>query len=229
MPSSMPAGDAPMPEPEPVNQTPEATMPSWTSVLDSPLTKLALGMVNPILAAAPEIAHVFLDKQTGQTVPERNVKAALKVLDVAGKSLSVAGIAAPNAQAIAEAVAVDPRAKQAVRDGLLASYHDIVVVEGGGGGVSGAREWAVKAGQVAPAVLEILRRVTYAALAFLLLANLITGIGYVLALIFKPDQATAMMQMLGSVIEADKAGAFIALGFWLGSSVGSRSKDQTKE
>lgn len=180
-----------------------------------PMAPIIAALLPSLVEAIPKLGQLF----KGSEVAQRNVKAAEIAFSVAKEALG-----ATNEQEVVQRVQADPAAAQAVAKAVEANWY--LITEAGGGGVSGAREWAFKAGQISPAVLEILSRVTYAALAFLLLANIITGAGYVLAVLFKPDQATALMQMLGSVIEADKAGAFIALGFWLGSSVGSRSKDQ---
>lgn len=118
-------------------QPEEKVMPSFNEVLQNPLTKFALAAFNPILGAVPEIARIFMDK--GTPVPERNVAATLRLVETAQKAIQAAGIDAPNAQAVAEAVESNPTAREAVRSAVLADpfWH---MVEAGGGGVEGARK-----------------------------------------------------------------------------------------
>jgi len=132
---------APAPAEEPT------AMPTVSQVLDSPLTRFALAAVNPLLGAVPELVHLFTDKATGQTVPERNTAAGLKMVQVAQAALQAAGHDIPNAQAVAETVAASPEARSVVREALMGAYYDIAVSEAGGGGIEGARKADVAVAQ----------------------------------------------------------------------------------
>lgn len=115
----------------------ETTMSKATEILTSPVTSFLLAAVNPILAVVPEIAKIFMDKK-GTTVPERNVAAATKLVEVAQKALVDAGKPAPNAQAVVEAIQSDPAAQEVVRRAVLSDPYWLT--EAGGGGIEGARK-----------------------------------------------------------------------------------------
>jgi muramidase (phage lysozyme) len=123
---------------QPAQPPKEPTMATASDVLNSPFTKFALAAFNPLLAAAPEFIKLFLDKDTGQTVPERNATAVVKMLDVAQQALQASGHEVPNAQAVAELIESDPRAKEVARAAMLGAYFEIT--EAGGGGIDGARK-----------------------------------------------------------------------------------------
>jgi putative chitinase len=115
----------------------EPAMPKAADILTSPATSFILGAVNPLLAVVPELARIFTDK-AGTTVPERNVAAAVKLVETAQKALAGPDIPAPNAQAVVEAVAADPEARAAVRQAVLSDPYWLA--EAGGGGIEGARK-----------------------------------------------------------------------------------------
>jgi len=128
---------------QPVQPAPEPKdipMPTVNDVIDSPLTKFALAAINPLLAAVPEFLHLFTDKTTGQTVPERNVAAVTKIVSVAQQALQDAGKDAPNEQSVAQLVSSDPEARSVAREALMGAYYQIAVGEAGGGGIDGARK-----------------------------------------------------------------------------------------
>ena len=124
---AIPAGEA---------SAPEQTM-SFADVINNPATKVLLGLINPVLAAVPEVAKIFMDKD-GTTVPERNVAAVVKIADVATKALADAGKPAGNMQQVVETLASDPEAKQIVRAAVIDQC--MYLVEAGGGGIEGARK-----------------------------------------------------------------------------------------
>lgn len=182
MPNHMPAGEG-SPDEQPAPAPKGTTMPSVSDVVDSPLTKFALAAVNPLLGAVPELVHLFIDKQTGQTVPERNAAAVVKMVSVAQQALQAAGHDAPNEQAIAQAVTNDPEAKAVVRDALMANYYQIAVGEAGGGGIAAARKADADARAGADRVRDAFKSpslivaVLLLPLVYMIVANLIGLIG----------------------------------------------------
>ncbi len=116
----------------------EKTVSKAADILTNPATGFLLAAVNPLLAVVPEIAKLFMDKK-GTTVPERNVAAAVKLVEVAQKALETAGTPAPNAQAVVEAVQADPAAREVVRQAVLSDPYWLMA-ETGGGGIDGARK-----------------------------------------------------------------------------------------
>ena len=124
MPSSMPAGDAPMPEPDPAPapqpqpQEPRHMAPIITALLPS------------LVAAIPKLGALF---GSGSEVAQRNVKAAEIAFAVAKDALS-----APNEQAVIERVQADPQAAASVRQAVEAHWY--AITEAGGGGIDGARK-----------------------------------------------------------------------------------------
>lgn len=126
-PRGFPAGEA-----DPVYDPPGAstmTTPTLTDVVDSPITKFLLAAVNPILGIVPEVAHLFMDKNV--SVPERNLAAATKLVQVAQGALQKANVPATNAQAVVEAIQTNAEATKVVRDAVLASYFELTTIGGG--------------------------------------------------------------------------------------------------
>ena len=224
---TQPAKTAPAPDftpPQGIAAVPQQEQPMSTlnDIVNSPLTKFALAAINPILAVVPEVAKIFMDKD-GTTVPERNVAAAVKIVETAQAALQDAGMDATNAQAVAEMVESSPEARQVVREAVMSNYYELVEV---GGGFKDARKFLLDAGDASGGkVWDIVKVVTYAALGFLALANLVALTVYGVAMFRDNDgQLTAAMQLLGTVIQADSGSALMACGFWLGSSWGSKQK-----
>lgn len=81
-----------------------------------------------LLNAVPKLAEVFSGAQE-----DRKEKIAALAVDVARDALG-----APNAQAVAEALESDPEAPAKVEEAIRERWFDIV--EGGGGGIDGARK-----------------------------------------------------------------------------------------
>lgn len=165
-----------------------------------------LAAFGPTLAGMlPQFAALFQPKGD---VAKRNVAVAQVALDAVVKAAG-----ASNVQAAVEAMA-DPakRADVAAQLGQNASL--LALVEAGGGGIAGARTFA--AAHESGRFGRVLEVVTYAALGFLLLANV--GAGF---MAWEFHDAS----LIADVKQADIGAALVAFGFWLGSSAGSRSKD----
>lgn len=213
----MPAGEGgPDEQPAPV---PKGTpMPSVSDVVDSPLTKFALAAINPLLGAVPELVHLFIDKQTGQTVPERNAAAVVKMVSVAQQALQAAGHDAPNEQAVAQAVTSDPAAKALVRDALMANYYQIAVGEAGGGGIDGARK--ANAAYAQPGVPGF-----WLNPAFIISVLLLVMPFMLLADVFYIHPAAYVGELRTQIVTGLLAIVFSVAGYWIGTSFSSAKKD----
>lgn len=193
-------------------------MPSVSDVVDSPLTKFALAAINPLLGAVPELVHLFIDKQTGQTVPERNAAAVVKMVSVAQQALQAAGHDAPNEQAVAQAVTSDPAAKALVRDALMANYYQIAVGEAGGGGIDGARK--ANAAYAQPGVPGF-----WLNPAFIISVLLLVMPFMLLADVFYIHPAAYVGELRTQIVTGLLAIVFSVAGYWIGTSFSSAKKD----
>jgi hypothetical protein len=136
-------------------------------------------------------------------------------------------VGASNAQEAAELVQSDPQARQKAQQAIESKWYTLTTTEAGGGGIGGARQFAVQAGASSPQVWRIVGVVTYAALAFLLLANIIAMVAWGVAM-WRKEGVESATQILVQVIAADILSATSAISFWLGSSFGSRQKDEQR-
>lgn len=220
---------APRPSPAPI-EAPEADTPADTpkgpnlmdavsTIIDSPLTKFALAAVNPLLAAVPEFIHLFTDKATGQTVPERNVAAVTKIVSVAQQALADAGHDVPNAQAVAELVSSDPAAKAVAREALMSAYYSIAVGEAGGGGIAGAR--AANAALMAPGQPGFWLNPAFIISVLLLLMPF--GL---LADVFFVHPGSYVGELRTQIVTGLLAIVFSVAGYWIGTSFSSAKKDE---
>lgn len=193
----------------------DSTMPTIREVVDSPLTKFALAAVNPLLAAVPEVAKLFMDKD-GTTVPERNVAAAVKMVEVAQAALNGAGIPAANAQAVAEAVGSNQAAKEVVRQAVISSFYELT--ESGGGGIDGARKSNT---EMIAAGINALRSPAFILSCCLLVFPMLLCVD---VFFVHPDAYSGEIRtqiVTGILLCISMVGAF-----WLGSSFGSARKDE---
>lgn len=194
-------------------------MATITDIIDSPLTKFALAAVNPLLAAVPEFIHLFTDKATGATVPERNVAAVTKIVNVAQQALQAAGHDAPNAQAVAELVASDPAAKAVARDALMGAYYQIAVGEAGGGGIEGAR--AANAVFMQPGAPGFWHNP-----AFWISAALLAMPFMLLVDVFYAHPGSYVGELRTQIVTGLIAVIGMVGGYWIGTSFSSAKKDE---
>lgn len=117
---TMPAGEAGDWQP------PEATM---VAPILGMFGKAALSAV---IDAVPELLKKY---SSGSAAAERNIGAATVILDVAKTAVQ-----ASNEQDLADKVANDPAAREAVRVAMRERWYDIEVAEAGGGGIAAARK-----------------------------------------------------------------------------------------
>lgn len=181
------------------------------------------GAFSPLAAIAaslfPKVAPLFMGDQKGSSA-DRNIKALGAVLD----TVATATGSTDHASALARVIN-DPNAKAAA-DRALQPFVDMVEV---GGGPQAVREFLVSVNN--PISWSVMRVVTYAALGFLVIANAGAYALASAALYFGDHTAASVMAAQGltkAVEQADIGAALLALGFWLGSSFGSRSKDPSK-
>lgn len=179
-----------------------------------PLAPIVGAVLPSIIEAIPKLGKLF---GSGSQVAERNVQAATMAVDLVQQA-----VGAVNAQDAAERIRADPDALRAATAAIDAHWYELA--EAGGGGIAGARKFAREAGADTPQVWRIVGVVTYCALGFLLLANVIAMAAWGVAM-WRSSGAESATQILVQVIAADILSATSAISFWLGSSFGSRRKD----
>jgi muramidase (phage lysozyme) len=225
--TATPAPSAPLvqPGPEPADyHAPSGEAPEW---VPPPPPKPKEPTMAPFIAAAlpaivqsiPQLAKLF---GSGSAVAERNIAAAETVVGIVQQA-----VGASNAQEAAELVQSDPQARQKAQQAIEGQWYTLTTTEAGGGGIDGARKFAVQAGSNSPQVWRIVGVVTYAALAFLLIANVIAVAAWGVAM-WREKGIESATQILVQVIAADILSATSAISFWLGSSFGSRQKDEQR-
>ena len=161
-----------------------------------------------LISAAPELLKLF--GSGGSETAQRNVKAAEIVLDAAKKSAS-----AVNEQQAVERIESDPAVKQAFQQEIQQRWYQLN--EAGGGGITGARAadtaFMARDGRVwkSPAFI----------VTCLLLPLVYMTIS---AVLFGSDWSS---EIRASAVSAVLSGVlFSIVGYWLGSSLGSATKDQ---
>lgn len=148
----VPPVQPPRPDQEPYVQ-PEATMP---------IPAIVAALLPTVIEAIPKLGSLF---GSGSKVAERNVAAASTVLDIVQSATK-----SVNAQEAVERIKSDSVALSAATKAVEARWFDLV--EGGGGGIDGAR----KADEAARAKGDLLQSPSFwVALALLPLAYLIVG------------------------------------------------------
>lgn len=222
-PVSAPTAPAPLvqPGPEPIDyHAPSGEAPEWVppSPPKEPVMAPFIAAALPaIVQSIPQLAKLF---GSGSEVAQRNIAAAETVVGIVQQA-----VGASNAQEAAELVQSDPQARAKAQQAVEARWYELA--EAGGGGIGGARQFAVQAGASSPQVWRIVGVVTYAALAFLLLANVIAMVAWGVAM-WRGKGIESATQILVQVIAADILSATSAISFWLGSSFGSRQKDEQR-
>lgn len=171
-------------------------------------TSIAVAAIQAFLPALvdllPKLGSMF---GSGSEVQQRNVAAATMVADAVVKATN-----SPNLQTAIETMTNDPEALQLASAAIDELWPSLG--EAGGGGIKGARDFAER--HMEGRGGRIIEVVTYAALIALFVAN---GLA-LYVFVMKEDSS-----LLNTVIQADIGSTLMALGFWLGTSVSSRSKD----
>ncbi|MBA4344386.1 MAG: hypothetical protein C0423_19780 [Methylibium sp.] len=209
------------PQPDtPSVRTLDAQPIQLSEVNDMPLPLFAAAALPLLAEAIPVIGKLF---GSGSEVSERNVKAAELAINVVTQA-----VGAKNAQEAAEIVKADPTMAQAAGKAVEERWFELQ--EAGGGGIEGARAFvqSAGAGPQGDLVWKTLRVVTYCALGFLMIANVIAVLAWGLAM-WRQTGVDGATQMMVQVLQADIGCAISAISFWLGSSFGSRQKDEQQQ
>lgn len=212
-------------EPQPDSMTPSArtldaaVADQLQEVTAMPLPLFAAAALPVLMEALPSMAKLFA---SGSEVSERNVKAVEIATEVVTKA-----VGAKNVQEAVEIIKSDPAMAQVANQAVQERWFELK--EAGGGGIDGARSFvqAAGAGPQGDLVWKTLRVVTYCALGFLAMANVIACIAWGVAM-WRQTGVDGATQMMVQVLQADIGAAISAISFWLGSSFGSRQKDEQR-
>jgi muramidase (phage lysozyme) len=190
-------------EPTVTPQAPEVTVaqPAKAKSMGVLLTLLPT-----LVQMLPQLGQLF---GSGSEVSNRNIAAAKVVADTV-----VQATQSSNVQDAIEKMTTDSTALQAAKDAVSEILPQLMDV---GGGVESARKFAAEHenGRYG----RILEVVTYCAMFFLLLANAMSA-----AAAYLLHDAS----VLADVKQADIGAALIAFGYFLGSSISSKRKDEMK-
>lgn len=168
-----------------------------------PLPAIAAAVLPAIISAAPDLFKIFTDK--GASVPEKNVAAASKVLEIAK---DVTG--AVNEQEAAEKMQ-EPEHKAAFQQAVQERWFELV--ESGGGGIDGARK----------ANLDAMSTPLWHQPALWVTAALVPLVYLVVYAVLFKEGATPELKI--QVVTAVISGVLGAVtGFWMGTSFGSQRK-----
>lgn len=165
-----------------------------------------LTLLPTLVQMIPQLGQLF---GSGSEVSNRNLAAAKVVADTV-----VQATQSTNVQDAIEKMTTDSTALQSAKDAVSELLPQLMDV---GGGVESARKFAAdhEGGRYG----RILEVVTYCAMFFLLLANCMSAAAaYIL------QDAS----VLADVKQADIGAALIAFGYFLGSSISSKRKDEIK-
>jgi hypothetical protein len=163
-----------------------------------------LAFLPQLLSMIPDLGKLF---SSGSEVANRNIAAAT----IVGQKL-VEATQSANVQAAVEAMQADPAALAAAQTAMREILPQLLDV---GGGIQEARKFA--ADHENSRYGRILEVVSYAALVFLGVAN---GMAFAVGW-FKEDWGR-----LEAVIQADIGVALMVFGFFVGSSLSSKRKDE---
>lgn len=145
-----------------------------------------------------------------------------------GVEVITTAVGARNPAEALEVIRENPEQQAAADDAV--KFHALSIIEAGGGGIAGAREFLMAASQGAYGgmVWKIVAGITASAVGFLLLANLMAGSMMAFA-IYRGEASVvaSAMQFFAQVITADIGAALTAFGFWLGSSWGSKRQEES--
>jgi lysozyme len=204
------------PIPEPVTPFPEPVAPIPVSPpvfppadpVTAPVSERksfmapVLALLPSLIALVPELAKLF-GNQGPKT--ERNIAAITKVAE-----LAVTATGATNLQEAVEKAQSDANARQAISNAVQSNWFEIVEVAGG---IATAREFNLKAALV-PAwrMPAVWISVALLALVFMVVGSVLWGNGWSNEI--RLQVVTAVLTVIG-----------IVSSFWIGSSAGSRDKD----
>lgn len=165
-----------------------------------------------ILQMIPQLAAIF---KPG----DENVTKSVEAVKVVTAALTQS-TGAVNLQDAVERMQADPVVARTAAAAVLTQPEiSMLIVEHGGGGVTGARDF-LTANMGNPRMVDIIRTVSYWALGFLTFANVA---GFTLAGFLIWRDRDEWQQIVSTLIQADIAATMIALGFWLGATMAKSS------
>ena len=169
------------------------------------MAPILAALLPALISSLPQLGKLF---GTGSAVAERNVAAAETVA-----RLVVEATGAPNLQAAVETIQADPASRQRAAEAVEAGWY--ALVEAGGGGIKGAREFNVQVAGAEPWKLPAV---------WITVALLLPVYAVVASVLWHPAFAGDKDIRL-QVVTAVLVIISIVASFWLGSSSSSRSKD----
>jgi muramidase (phage lysozyme) len=190
--------------------------PTTTPVeVAKPEKKMPAPFLTVAIAALSELLPSLIRMKSKSPTGELNAQIAEKVMEVV-----LPAVGATNAQEAVEKIMKDPAALQAADQAVQANY--FMLEEAGGGGIKGARDFAVEMTSSGPPW----RQIAFSAMLGLLAVGVVIGGGAVMAYFLV--QSDMDKQMQAQILDYYKAAGFIVLGYVFGSSAGSRRKDELK-
>ena len=176
-----------------------------------PLPAFAAAALPIVANAVPELIRMF--GKDGEKA-EKNAKKVELVLDIAKTAAGV-----PNEQALVEAIQTQPQVVQVVREAIQERWFEIQ--EAGGGGIAGA---AKRDADFAASGRRAIDSPAFIISCLLLIfpTLLLVDVFFVHPEMYGENLRTQIVTGVLMVIS-------IVGAFWLGSSFGSRQKDETKQ
>jgi len=171
------------------------------AIEDKPMLPVLAALLPTIIGMIPSLTKVFTD---GTSVTDRNLVVAQKVGE-----LIVDATKSTNLQQAVETMQSNPEALQAANEAVSASWFELV--ESGGGGIAGAREYSIKA---ASGGADFWKMPAFWVTAMLM--PLLYGTVY---LVLTGDADSFSSEVRAAIASAVVTGVLGGcIGFWLGSS-----------
>jgi muramidase (phage lysozyme) len=173
---------------------------------EKPMAPFLAAALPALLQAVPSLLAVFGNKDASKS--EKNAAALAKAVEIATQALNV-----PNAQAMAETLAVEPAARQKVAEAIEREWYTITALVEVGGGLEAARSAAADPNRPPPwrdpAMIVTLLLMP---LVYFVVYRVVTG----------PDWgAEIRAAVVSAVVSGLLAGV---MGYWLGTSWSSQKK-----
>ncbi len=172
-----------------------------------PFPAIIAAVLPALMQALPELMKLF-----GKDDPKDQARlaAATKVVDIVTRATG-----SVNAQEAVEKITADPVAKEQARTAVQQEWYTLVG-EGGGGGIAGARAYAVD-----PTAMPFWKQGAFVISMFLLAIGgaIVGSVLFAQSGVWRPEDRSQILT-LAPVLFAG------VMGFWLGTSWGSQRKDE---
>ena len=189
---------------EEVVAAPAPEEPGILEKVKTTMSPLIIPAITALVEAVPSLLRIF--KGDSKTV-ERNAKAVEVISSVVKEVTGASSVAAA-----AEVVLTDPAVKAQFEQAIQGRYYDLVEV---GGGIPEARVWAAKMSQG-----NDWRAIGFGALMAILSLIILVGGGFIFYQLLFHDSTNA--EQRGMLVGALVAFLSAVIGYWFGSSVGSK-------